>query len=201
LVRIYPVGASSVTGDPSGVAPSSQVAPLPPARNTAWYAELYMQGGQLQYGAVFTSAGERRLVGDQALQFLGSIGGLSYELLPLPARPALPPPTVTGPLPHLPSGYLDRSSTPVPPSYHPSSEGPPRSPPAGATSFAAWRPVRTRWGEHILQNAQQLSREQRRVLSLINGQRPVDELSRLLGCSPEALRELLIYFRNQNFIS
>ncbi|HLV99488.1 MAG TPA: hypothetical protein VKT82_12510 [Ktedonobacterales bacterium] len=194
LVRIYPTGAPSAFGGVSGAGASSA---------ETWYAELYMQAGQLQYASVFSASGERRLVGEQALSFLGQMGGLSYELLPLPSRPALPPPTAsTGPLPPLPPGYADPyaqspESPFLPPAPNVSSWGPPKP----ALPPATWRPARTRWGERVVQNSQQLTRDQRRVLSLVNGQRTTDELSRLLGFSPESLSELLLYFRDQNLIS
>src|SRR6185437_7501970 len=161
LVRIYPTGDSSALGGASGAVPSSQGRFLPPSSAETWYAELHIQAGELQYASVFSSSGERRLMGEQALNFLGQMGALSYELLPPQARPALPPPgpgTSTAPLPNLPPGYAD-------PYTQPPAHGSPWLPSGPASPPAAWRPARTRWGESVVQNSQQLTRDQRRVLS------------------------------------
>jgi hypothetical protein len=52
----------------------------------------------------------------------------------------------------------------------------------------------------VLQNAQQLTRDQRRVLTLVNGQRTSHEIANLLGFPPEAVYELLLYFRYYQLI-
>jgi hypothetical protein len=191
LVRIHPSGTLSSNGASPGAAGQPQAG--------SWYAELYIQMGQLQYSAVFNAAGERRLVGNQAINFLGQMGGLAYELLPLPAQPGFPPPgSATGPLPPYPSN-TGSYGPPRPPNVHPAEAywSPGRSP----SPTDSWRPARTTWGETVAYNPHQLTRDQRRVLALINGQRSVDELSRLLGFSSEALYEVLAYFREQNLIS
>lgn len=160
-----------------------------------------MQAGQLQYSVVYSAAGERKLVGDQAINFLGQMGGLSYELLPLPTQSALPPPGEPNPYsPPRHTGHLG-SNYPQEPS-----DAPPTGDPSWfhAQPFSpvdSWRPARTKWGELVAHNPQRLTRDQRRVLSLINGQRSVSELSRLLGFYPEALSEVLAFFREQNLIS
>ncbi|HLV98546.1 MAG TPA: hypothetical protein VKT82_07680 [Ktedonobacterales bacterium] len=143
-----------------------RIYPTDEASSAFWYAELFLREGKLHYGAVFSGSGERRYVSEQALSFLKQMGGLSYELLPFPARPQFPPPEVV-----------------TPPPAH------------------SWRPTRTHRGERVIQNTQRLSRDERRVLSLIDGQRTVNELARLLRLSPEALSNLLTTFREQNFIS
>ena len=197
LVRIYPAGESS----PNGASGWSLDGSSPPSSDGSWHAELYMMAGQLHHSSVFNAAGERKLVGDQALNFLGQMGGLSYELLPLPSQPSLPPPrSVTSPLPPYPPGYgppaAPESSYEAPPpeevSWYPAR-------PSSPANF--WRPARTKWGELVAHNPQRLTRDQRRGLALINGQRSVSELSRLLGFSPEALTEVLAFFQEQNLIS
>jgi DNA-directed RNA polymerase specialized sigma24 family protein len=65
---------------------------------------------------------------------------------------------------------------------------------------AAWTPARTGLGEMVLQNAQQLTRDQRLVLALVNGQRTTHEIADLLGFPVEAVHELLVYFRDQKLI-
>jgi hypothetical protein len=197
LVRIYPAG-----GPPSNGAVDWPVDGLSPSASAAsWHAELYILAGQLQYSVVFNASGERKLVGDQALNFLGQMGGLSYELLPLPAQPGLPSPrSPTGPLPSLPSGYTGSYiPTEQPDAFQPGDNS--WLPTRPASPQRPWRPARTRWGEAVAHNPQRLTRDQRRVLALINGQRSVSELSRLLGFSPEALEEVLVFFQEQNLIS
>jgi hypothetical protein len=201
LVRIYPAGEPSANGASSGASGWSLGGSSPSSSDASWHAELYMQAGQLQQSVVFNAAGDRKLMGDQALNFLGQMGGLSYELLPLPTRPGLPPPgSVTSPLPPHPQGY---AGAPAP-------REPYDAPQPGEVSwFSArpvspanfWRPARTKWGELVAHNPQRLTRDQRRVLGLINGQRSVSELSRLLGFSAEALSEVLAFFQEQNLIS
>jgi hypothetical protein len=201
LVRIHPLVEPSATGPLSGSPGWSQGGPPSMSPAAPWYADLYVQAGQLNYCAVFNATGERRLVGEQALNFLSQRGGLSYELLPLPPLSDWPSPKLEVPAP-----------APQPPAYqgHPSSlEQPAPLQSGGAASFpvrpisslASWRPARTRWGELIAQSPQRLTRDQRRILALINGQRSVDELSRLLGVYPEALSDILAFLREQNLIS
>ncbi len=211
LVRIQPTGDSSANGASASAPGWSQEGSSPP-----WRAELYMVAGQLQYSVVYNAAGERKFTGDQALGFLGQIGGLSYELLPYPSRPGLPPPQPqhTGPLPPHPTGYPGSGSGPGPsrpPEQHDIYQTRPdfyqtREAPWGLTTRPSvppqsWRPTRTRWGETVVQNPQRLTRDQRRVLALINGQRSVSELSRLLGLTTDALYEVLAFFQEQNLIS
>ncbi len=200
LVRIYPLieppgyGALS---NPSGW-PQGASSPAPSA--APWHADLYIQAGQLQYCAVFNAAGERTLAGEQALNFLGQIGGLSYDLLPMPAQPGSSPPGRASPPLPPPSGYTGPYQLPEEPAGPPPGAMAPI--PARAPSPTnSWRPARTRWGELVAQNPHRLTRDQRRILALINGQRSVDELSRLLGVSPESLSEALAYFREQNLIA
>lgn len=197
LVRIYPAGEQPSSGIPDWPLDGSPS----PSSAASWRAELYMQAGQLQYGVVFNAAGERKLVGEQALNFLGQMGGLSYELLPLPEQPGLPSPrSPTGPLPPFPSGYAGPYAPPEQPDTFQPGDGSWHSArPASPVHF--WRPARTRWGEAVARNPQRLTRDQRRVLALINGQRSVSELSRLLGFSSEALEEVLVFFQEQNLIS
>ncbi len=199
LVRVYPLVEPLATGSlpgepgwPQGVSPSSS--PAPP-----WYADLYIQAGQLTFCAVFSAAGERWLVGEQALHFLSQKGGLSYELLPFQSPPEFPTLKLDIPAPQPPAAR-ERASQgerrgPPPP------EGAALVPMRPASPFASWRPARTQWGEVLAQNPQRLSRDQRRILALINGQRSVAELARLLGVYPEALYSILIFFREQNWIS
>ncbi len=216
LVRIYPLVDPPSNGalpGPSGW-PLGNSSPAPSA--APWYADLYIHMGQLQYSAVFSASGERRLIGEQALNFLGQMGGLSYEMLPIPARPGLPTPEADSrpPSPQPPdyAGPYGPSPGPAPPAGYTDPYGPPQGPapparemawfpPRPSSSAASWRPARTRWGDLIAQNPQRLSRDQRRILALINGQRSVDELSRLLGFSSESLLEILTFFREQNLIS
>jgi DNA-binding CsgD family transcriptional regulator len=54
--------------------------------------------------------------------------------------------------------------------------------------------------QNAQQNAQQLTRDQRRVLTLVNGQRTCHEIAKLLGFSPEAVYELLVHFRDYQLI-
>lgn len=202
LVRVYPLVEPSSTESFSGGAGLSQGRVSSPSPEAPWHADLYIQAGQLQYCAILGAAGERRAVGQQALNYLAQMGRLSYELLPLPTAPALPPPRESAaPFSPRPTGTLGPF---VPPEksiaaqqgempWFPGYSRPPAAP---------WRPARTQWGDVVAHNnAQRLTRDQRRILALINGQRSVDELSRLLGCSLEALSETLALFREQNLIS
>ena len=163
-----------------------------------------MQAGQLQYSAVFSAEGERRFTGEQALYFLEQIGRLSYELLPFPSQFRPPPPGAIPSPPPFPAFSSEPSAPPEAPSLPPGAGTTPW-PSTGYTpgySFpaAAWRPARTGRGEMVLQNAQQLTRDQRRVLTLINGQRTSHEIANLLGFPPEAVYELLGYFRYYQLI-
>jgi hypothetical protein len=199
LVRVYPLVEPPGTGALSGASGWSQGVSASTSSVPPWYADLHIQEGQLRFCAVFSAAGERWLIGEQALNFLSQKGGLSYEMLPF-----LPPPDVPSlrrETPALqPPGYPGRSSPLERPAPLPPEESAPF--PTRATSpFASWRPVRTQWGEFLAQNPQRLSRDQRRILALINGQRSVEELARLLGVQPEALSGILTFFREQNWIS
>ncbi len=200
LVRIYPAGELPTNGAVPSPSGWPQEESSPASSTLSWYAELYIQAGQFQYGVVFSAEGERRYVGEQALNFLGQMGGLSYELLPFPARPNFPPPgSTTTPFPNqppYPGAYAPPETRRLPPPAE-TNWGSPRS----SSPADSWRPIRTRWGELVVQNAQQLTRDQRRVLALVNGQRSVDEIARLLGFPPEVLSEILASFRNQNLIS
>ncbi len=201
MVRVYPSVEPPTTGMLSGDYSGFQGGQRSAAQAAPWYADLLMQAGQLQSCAVFNAAGERWLVGEQALDFLRQIGRLSYELLPAPASPGFAP-----------SGGEAR-----PPSYQspapagfpsPRGESVPEQPgeatrfPVRPGSFAAsWRPSRTNWGDAAARNGQLVTRDQRRALALVNGQRSVEELARLLGYTPQALFELLTTLREQQFIS
>jgi hypothetical protein len=216
LVRIHPAGEPSANGA-SSTAPGWSQEGLSPPSAPPWRAELYMMSGQLQYCIVYNAVGERKLTGDQALGFLGQMGGLSYELLPYPSRPGTTPPPEnhhTGPLPRYPTGYPGSGSGPGP--YRPPEQQPdiyqtrpdiyqtreaPWSQTRPSLPPPTWQPTRTRWGETVVQNPQRLTRDQRRVLALINGQRSVSELSRLLGFTIDALYEVLAFFQEQNLIS
>lgn len=202
LVRVYPSVEPSSTESFSGGSGLSQGGVSSPPPEAPWHADLYIQVGQLQYCTILGASGERRAVGQQALNYLAQMGKLSYELLPLPAAPALPPPRESAaPFSPRPPGFIGPSYPLEKPLDAQQGEmtwssGKPR-PPA-----ASWRPARTRWGDVVAQNnAQRLTRDQRRILALINGQRSVDELSRLLGSPLEALSESLALFREQNLIS
>lgn len=202
LVRVYPSVEPSSTESFSGGSGLPQGGGYSPPPEAPWHADLYIQAGQLQYCAILGASGERRAVGQQALNYLAQMGRLSYELLPLPAAPALPSPKEpAAPVSPKPPGFVGPS---VPPEKSLDTQQaemiwfPGKSPPPAAS----WRPARTRWGDVVAQsNAQRLTRDQRRILALINGQRSVDELSRLLGSSLEALSESLALFREQNLIS
>jgi hypothetical protein len=161
---------------------------------------LYMQSGQLQYSAVFSAEGERGFTGEQALNFLAQIGRLSYELLPYPSQFRPPPPGAIPSPPPFPAFYSEPSAPPTAPSLPPGAGKTPW--PSRGYSFpaAAWRPARTGRGEMVLQNAQQLTRDQRRVLTLVNGQRTSHEIANLLGFPPEAVYELLVHFRDYQLI-
>lgn len=201
LVRIYPLAEPPSPGSSPGSPGWSQGNSYSTHAAAPWYADLYMQAGQMEYCAVFKASGERRFIGDQALNFLGQMGGLFYELLPLPTAPGFPPPEgEASPFATRPGGYAGTTAPPerfIAPQSREEGWFPaaPNSPPI------SWRPVRTRWGDLMAQNAQRLTRDQRRILSLINGRRSVGELSRLLGTSPTALSEILTFFRDQNLIS
>lgn len=202
LVRVYPLVEPSSAESFSGGSGLPQGGVSSPSPEASWHADLYIQVGQLQYCAILGASGERRAVGQQALNYLAQMGRLSYELLPLPAAPALPPPREpAAPFSPRPTGFLGpavplEKSTATQQGEMTWFPGRPR-PPA-----ASWRPARTQWGDMVAHsNAQRLTRDQRRILALINGQRSVDELSRLLGCSFEALSESLALFREQNLIS
>lgn len=199
LVRVYPLVEPPATGPLSStpgwshsVSPSSSSAP-------PWYADLYIQVGQLTFCAVFSAVGERWLVGEQALHFLSQKGGLSYELLPFLPPPDFPTLKLEIPAPQPPAAP-ERASVEEKRSSPPSEEAA-RVPTRLTSPFASWRPARTHWGEFLAQNPQRLTRDQRRILALINGQRSVAELARLLGVYPEALSSILTFFREQNWIS
>jgi hypothetical protein len=202
LVRVYPLVEPSSTELFSGGSGLPQGGVSSPSPEASWHADLYIQAGQLQYCAILGAAGERRSVGQQALNYLAQMGGLAYELLPLPATAALPPPReAAAPFSPQSPGFVTPSGPPEKSFDAQQGEmawfpGNPHSP------ASVWRPVRTRWGDVVAySNAQRLTRDQRRILALINGQRSVDELSRLLGCPFEALSEALALFREQNLIS
>jgi hypothetical protein len=201
LVRIYPAGELSSS---SGAAPDesgwTQEGSLPPPSTASWYAELYMQSGQLQYSAVFSAEGERGFTGEQALNFLAQIGRLSYELLPYPSQFRPPPPGAIPSPPPFPAFYSEPSAPPTAPSLPPGAGKTPWPSPGYSFPAAAWRPARTGRGEMVLQNAQQLTRDQRRVLTLVNGQRTSHEIANLLGFPPEAVYELLVHFRDYQLI-
>ena len=156
-----------------------------------------MQAGQLQYSAVFSAEGERRFTGEQALNFLERIGRLSYELLPFPSQFRPPSPEAIPSPPPFPAFNSEPSAPPSLPL------GAGNTPwPSLDYSFptAVWRPTRTREGELVLQYSQQLTRDQRRVLALVNGQRTSHEIANLLGFPPEPVFELLVYFLDQKLI-
>jgi hypothetical protein len=205
LVRIYPAGKLASS---SGAAPDesgwTEEGSLPHPSTASWHAELYLQAGQLQYGAVFSAEGERKFTGEQALNFLEQIGRLSYELLPFPSQFRPPPPGAVPSPPPFPEFYSGPSVPPDAPSLPAGADKTPWPSPGYSFPAAAWRPTRTGWGETVLQNAQQnaqqLTRDQRRVLTLVNGQRTSHEIANLLGFPPEAVYELLVYFRDQKLI-
>jgi hypothetical protein len=201
LVRIYPAGELSSS---NGAAPDEsgwpQEGSLLPPSTASWYAELYMQAGQLQYSAVFRAEGEQRYTGEQALKFLELTGRLSYELLPFPSQFSPPPPgAVPSPSP-FPAFYSEPSAPPEARSLPPGAGKTPWPSPGYSFPAVAWRPARTIRGEVVLQNAQQLTRDQRRVLTLVNGQRTSHEIANLLGFPPEAVHELLLHFRDYELI-
>ncbi len=164
-----------------------------------WFADLEVREGELQYCAIFSTAGERWLIGEQALRFLEQIGRLFYEFLPGTTLPPPPPSRATGRQggtePLVPPG------APVPERLAPPQRAEvTRSPVNPAPPAGAWRPVRTSWGDMALRNPQTLSRDQRRVLALIDGQRAFADLARILGFSAAALEEVLRHLRAQNLI-
>jgi hypothetical protein len=202
LVRVYPLVEPSSTEAFSGGSGLLQGSVSSPSPEAPWHADLYIQAGQLQYCAILGAAGERRVVGQQALNYLAQMGRLSYELLPLPMTSTLPPPReASAPFSPQSPGFVAPSGPPEK-SFDAQQGEMAWSPGNLHPPAASWRPVRTRWGDVVAQNnAQRLTRDQRRILALINGQRSVDELSRLLGSSLEALSESLALFREQNLIS
>jgi hypothetical protein len=195
-VRVYPPVEPSIQGSsPGGIRDTNVPSPSEPP----WFADLEVREGELQYCTVFSAAGERWLAGEQALRFLEQIGRLSYELLPGAAPPRHTASGITG----RPGGTEPLTSPDV---SMPGRLTPPqraettRGPIGPAPPLGVWRPVRTSWGDMALRNPQALSRDQRRVLALIDGQRAFADLSRILGFSAGALEEILRNLQARNLI-
>jgi hypothetical protein len=177
VVRVYPSAESTSPGSMPGNGENAGISPL---SGSTWTAELCVRQGQLLSCTVFISEAARSLTGNQALHFLEQVGRLSYEVL-------------AEPTPSQPADTTQRPSGPAPPGQR--SSGP--LPPTPTT----WYPVRTYWGnQYIDQHPQTLTREQRRVLSLIDGRRSARDITRLLGIPPAIVDTILRYLRERNFI-
>ena len=171
---------------PSAVGESNTSEAHPPT-DPPWFAELVIQEGALHSCAIYNTRGERLLVGEQALAYLERIGQLFYEFLPLPTR--------------WPAADGWQAPAPAPP---PSPPPVTKNPRVGALPAAngVWRPARTAWGETVARaSAQSLTRDQRRVLGLVDGQRSAQDLARLLGWPVPALQEVLQLLQQQQLIS
>lgn len=146
------------------------------------------------------SARANRYIGVSAFNYLRNWGTCRFSFLegvttgPLPAE-----------LPSSPPYQKDSGSLTPPPFQRFTTQSGPLDSGAlsyGERSTGPLMPARSATGEAALYNqgAMQLSRQQRRLLLLINGQRSPDELARLMARTVDEIRLLLSELEQAGFI-